>query len=58
MKTPDEMWMDDVKKITDPFEMLITIVNNQEFLGYDPYYKDLRAVMLDQAEKICKEAGK
>ena len=58
MKTPDELWKEYVKGIVDPYEMLWTIIDNEGFLGYDPYYKDLRAAMIDQAIKICQEAGR
>jgi len=51
----DEEWKAKVKQITDPVEMLGCIIENQDFMGYDPYYRDFRQTMLDQAEKIVKE---
>lgn len=52
---PDTVWMESVKKITDPIEMLAAIIHNEKFLGYDRYYVDLRECLLDQAEKIVAE---
>jgi hypothetical protein len=43
--------------IKEPREMLRAIVENESFLGYDPYYKDLREALLKQAEKIGYEEG-
>lgn len=48
----DEKWKQYITQITDPVEMLRVIVENQDFLGYDSYYSDLRKVLLQQAEKI------
>ena len=48
----DAEWIAQIKEISDPIKMLEIIVDNQNYLGFDPYYKDLRAAMLDQAEKI------
>ncbi len=45
-----------VKTITDPVEMLEALLNNDMFLGYDPYYADLRAALLDQAEQVVEAA--
>ncbi len=48
----DKEWIEKVKQIEDPREMLKLIVENETFLGFDPYYKDLRNAMISQAEKI------
>jgi hypothetical protein len=48
----DSDWVKEVKGITDPIDMLAIIVENQDYLGFDPYYADLHKVMIDQAEKI------
>ena len=52
----DSEWIEIVKKITDPLEMLKVIVDNEQYFGHDQYYNDLRKAMLDQAAKIieCK----
>ncbi len=42
-------------KITDPCEALREIVSNQNYLGYDSYYEDLRSALLDMAERCCDE---
>jgi len=52
----DEEWKAEIAKIEDPIEMLEAIIENQDFLGYDPYFKDLRQAMLDQVEIIIAKA--
>ncbi len=51
----DAEWIEEIKKIADPVEMLSVIIDNEMYFGYDPYYKDLRHAMLDQANKILQE---
>lgn len=48
-------WIEMIGAITDPIEMLKAILENADFLGYDPYYADHRATLLDQARKIVEE---
>lgn len=50
----DQKWIEKTRTIVDPLEMLKCIVENQDFLGYDPYYSDLRRAMIDTAEQIMK----
>lgn len=40
-------------KIEDPHEMLAAIVEHSDFLGYDPYYADLRNALLDNANRLA-----
>jgi hypothetical protein len=51
----DEEWIKEIKEIRDPVKMLQTIVDNEQYFGYDSYYADLREAMLKQAEKILSE---
>lgn len=51
----DQDWIQQVQQISDPIKMLRCILDNQDFLGYDPYYSDLRGAMLLQIEKILSE---
>ena len=37
--------------ITDPVQALREIVEHEDFLGFDPYYRDLRAALLEMAER-------
>lgn len=53
--SPDEKFIESILAIKDPVEMLRKIVDNQDYLGYDPYYSDFRAALLGTAEKILKE---
>jgi hypothetical protein len=43
------------KKIKNPKMALLEICEHEDFLGYDPYYKDLREALLDMAERIGGE---
>lgn len=43
-----------IRAIKDPVELLSEIVENETFLGYDSYYRDLRGALLDQAYKIVE----
>jgi hypothetical protein len=40
-------------KITDPVEAAQEIVEHEQFLGYDPYYRDLRAALIAMAARVC-----
>ena len=54
--TPDDATvMAQWAKVTDPREALHIICEQQDFLGYDSYYKDLRNALLDMAER-CSAA--
>lgn len=44
--------------ITDSVEMLRTILQHENFLGYDPYYGDLREALLNAADRIVREADR
>ncbi len=54
-KTGDEIFMESLLAINDPIDMLEAICENQDYLGYDPYYSDFRECLLGQAEKIVKK---
>lgn len=40
--------------ITDPKEALQALVANETYLGYDPYYSDLRAALLGMCERCSQ----
>lgn len=44
--------------IHDPVEALKVIVENEGFMGYDPYYGDLRTALFAMAERVLKEKAK
>lgn len=50
-KDGDAALLDQWSKITDPKEALRTLVAHEDFLGYDPYYRDLRAALLAMCER-------
>jgi hypothetical protein len=39
--------------ITDPVQALREIVEHEDFLGFDPYYCDLRAALLAMAARCA-----
>jgi hypothetical protein len=51
----DAAFLKRVKLATTPAEILQIIVSNSSLFGHDPYYADLAAAMLEQAEKVLKE---
>lgn len=40
------------KSVSDPMAALQIMVYNERYLGYDPYYSDLRSAMLEMCERI------
>lgn len=40
--------------ITDPLDALEEIVEHHQFLGSDPYYRELNDALLDMAERVVK----
>jgi len=42
--------------IKDPVKMLEAILKHEDFLGYDPYYKDLRQSLMSNAERVVRES--
>ncbi|MFI5404958.1 MAG: hypothetical protein ACHQ1D_00445 [Nitrososphaerales archaeon] len=51
----DKDWVDSINKIDNPIDMLKAIVDNEHFLGYDSYYKDLRWALIENSIRILKE---
>jgi hypothetical protein len=49
--------MKSLDAITDPITMLKELVDNEQYLGYDPYYWDIRMALLRAAERIIAEHG-
>ena len=41
-------------RITDPKEALRVLLKNESFLGYDPYYADLRDALLDMCDRCSQ----
>ena len=53
----DKEWIASLSRISTAEEMLATIVDNQEYFGYDPYYSDLRKAMIGNAERVLGRDG-
>ena len=49
----DKKWISIVNKIKDPIKACRILYENEQFLGYDPYYKDLRRALIE----MCKRCG-
>jgi len=47
----DNEWIAHLASITDPKVACKILVENEQYLGYDPYYKDLRKALLDMCER-------
>jgi len=45
-----------IKRTRDPVKMLRLIVENEDYLGYDPYYADIRAALISQAGVVAQSA--
>ncbi len=48
----DSEWIHKIEAINDPIAMLRAIIEYEDFLGYDPYYRDLRETLLNRAAYI------
>ena len=48
----DEQWLERVvRKINDPKDAIHLLLDNEDFLGYDPYYKDIREEILNACRR-------
>jgi hypothetical protein len=43
-----------VLKINNANDMLKWLLDNEQFLGYDSYFADLRKIMLDKAKQLVE----
>lgn len=50
----DKQWIANLSKVKRPETALRIIVENERYLGYDPYYRALRAAMLKMAERVLR----
>ena len=48
----DADWIKSLDNIKDPKEALTEFLDNERFLGYDPYYGDLRVALIGMLERI------
>lgn len=49
----DAQYIAQFDKVTDPAEALRVIVNNDHFLGYDPYYATIRNAVMALAKRLA-----
>lgn len=50
----DDEAKDKWSKVTDPKVALQEILEHHNFMGFDPYYSDLRNALLEMAERCAK----
>jgi len=50
----DDQWKASLEQVTDPKEALQVIVDNEQFVGGDPYYSDLVRAMLNMAKRLAQ----
>lgn len=50
----DAAWIKKISKIKDPKAACRILAENENFLGYDPYYRDLRVALI----AMCERCGK
>ena len=48
----DDEYIADIKKITDPVEMLECVLENEGYYGYDPYYAEMRDAVMLQVKAV------
>ena len=51
----DAAWITSLDKVSDPREALQIIIDNEQFFGFDPYYRDLRDAMVRMGERVLEE---
>ncbi len=51
MKMTDAQFIEKLKEIKDPIEAIRALLDNENLLGFDPYYADLRAALLAMLER-------
>ena len=49
----DAEFLAEVAKVTDPAEACRVLVENENYLGFDPYYQDLREALIE----MCRRCG-
>lgn len=49
----DVEFIQQLNNVTDPAEACRVLVENENFLGYDPYYRDLREALIE----MCTRCG-
>ena len=56
--SPDELWIENIGKVVDPQEACRMMVENENYLGFDPYYRDLREALIAMCERCGKGVDK
>lgn len=54
----DDEWIENIRKIEDPRELLKEIRDNWDMLATDHYYEKLTSVLYEQIEIVIKERNK
>ena len=51
----DKEFITMIKASKDVREILQIMVDNEDYLTHDPYYRDFRVAMIDTAKKLLEE---
>ena len=43
-----------LEKVTDPAQALALIVEHDAYLGYDPYFKEIRDALMSMAQRLSE----
>lgn len=54
----DSKFIASLRRVTSPKVALRLIVDKQDFLGYDPYFADLRQALLDMADRLATKRNR
>lgn len=54
----DETFRAEIERISDPVQMLEAVRDNEQYFGYDPYYKEIRDVIFAQVETVIHNSKK
>ncbi len=52
----DAEWIATLDKVTDPVEALGIVLENEDYFGFDPYYRDIRGAVLGMAQRVYNAA--
>lgn len=51
----DKEWLAKIASVTDPKEACRLLAENENYLGFDPYYRDIREALINMCERCGGE---
>ncbi len=52
----DKQWIAQIDKVSDPVEVLKLVQDNEDYLGFDPYFRDIRDAILRAVARALAKA--